>query len=95
MWVEKALLFFLAIGMTAPIIFAYFFSGDKDNLDKVQSALGIATAVITTLFVVIYALLFYWVQAKSDVFVPLVLVLCFINSVLTTIGLTVNLLVKQ
>lgn len=95
MWQDKALLVFLAIAVPAPIIFAYFFSGDKDNLDKVQAALGIATGVITALFVVIYGLLFYWVQARSEVFVPLVLVLCFINSLISTIGLTVNLLVKQ
>ena len=92
MWYEKVALFLLALSVPAPIIFAYFFTGNRDNLGDLQKNLGIAVGVSFISFTLIYGILFYLVQANPNIFVPLVLVLCFINSLISTSGLVASLL---
>ncbi len=93
-WVKYTLMFIVVLFLSG-FIAAYFYIGTKDNLDDLQKNLGIAVGVLFVIYIMIYGLLYVWLQAESDIFVPLVMLLCFINSLVATTGLTASILVKQ
>ncbi len=94
-WFKYALLVLLLLTLGGAGTVLYFFTGTKDNLDDLQKNLGIAVGVLFVIYIMIYGLLYVWLQAESDIFVPLVMLLCFINSLVATTGLTASILVKQ
>jgi hypothetical protein len=93
-WVKYTLMFIVVLFLSG-FIAAYFYIGTKDNLDDLQKNLGIATGVLVPVYIIIYGLLYVWVQAQSDIFVPLVLSLCFANSLLSTVAATASVMSKQ
>ncbi len=94
-WYKYALLALLLLALGGAGTVLYFFTGTRDNLDDLQKNLGIAVGVLFVLLIMIYALLYVWLQAESDIFVPLVMILCFVNSLVSTTGLTASILAKQ
>ena len=94
-WWHYALIIFAIIGVIVNYIVIGMYVGNKNNLDQLQKGLGIATAVLFVTLLFLYGTIYTWIQADSSIFIPSVLVLSFMNSLISNVGLTAAVIAKQ
>ena len=86
-WIKPALFILILGGIIGNFVWIGMNVGNKENLDDLQKNLGIAVAVLASILIVMYFLLYLWVQAEGQVFVPMMFGLSFLNSLIGLSGL--------
>ena len=94
-WIKPALFILVLGGLIGNFVWIGMNVGNKENLDDLQKNLGIAVAVLASILIVMYFLLYLWVQAEGQVFIPMMLGLSFMNSLIGLTGLTSSIMIKQ
>lgn len=94
-WIKPALFILVLGGIIGNFVWIGMNVGNKENLDDLQKNLGIAVSILAPTLIVTYVLLYLWVQAEGQVFVPMMLGLSFMNSLIGLTGLTSSIMTKQ
>ncbi len=72
-----------------------YYVGQNENLDEIQKKMSIIIPILCAIYLILYMLLYYWVQAEPQIMLPLFMVLSCINSIISTSSLGVSILTKQ
>ena len=82
----------LSLGILVFVIGRY--AGDKNNLDNIQSSLGIIFGSVFAVLIVIAIAAYFYIRTNPDAFVPMTIFLMYLNLQLSLVAVGTSVIQK-